>query len=73
MTQPRMAERLDEGRSLRARPHAGWGEWSPVADRNPVARLEKQHISRVSDLVPIRRGRVAGGFAVPAFIAVRRR
>jgi uncharacterized protein (DUF2252 family) len=60
MTQPRMAERLDEGRSLRARaPRSAWGEWSPVADRNPIARLEKQHISRVADLVPIRRGRMA--------------
>jgi uncharacterized protein (DUF2252 family) len=75
MTQARRQDRLDEGRSLRARaPRSAWGDWVPDASRNPLARLEKEHESRVPELVPLRRGRMAsspfafyrGGAAVMA-------
>ena len=53
-------ERIERGRAARAhaprRSHAGF---SPPADRpDPVALLERQAVSRVQELVPIRYGRL---------------
>lgn len=41
-------------------PRSAHGEWKPAADReDPIAILERQALSRVPDLVPIRYGRMA--------------
>jgi uncharacterized protein (DUF2252 family) len=53
-------ERAEEGRAARkATPRRAHGEWGPAPDRpDPVAILEEQAVTRLSDLVPIRYGRM---------------
>jgi uncharacterized protein (DUF2252 family) len=60
ITHPSVDERRDEGKEARQRsPLAGHGEWVPVATRpDPVALLESQNLTRESDLVPVRHGRM---------------
>jgi len=55
------AERAATGKAARsAAPRSSHGSWEAAADReNPVAILERQALTRVPDLVPIRYGRMA--------------
>ena len=55
------ADRIAAGRALRkVVPRSSHGDWEPAADRpDPVAVLEAQGESRVTDLLPIRHGRMA--------------
>jgi uncharacterized protein (DUF2252 family) len=54
------AERAVAGRAARdAAPRSSHGEWSSAADRaDPVELLERQAVSRVGQLVPLRYGRM---------------
>jgi uncharacterized protein (DUF2252 family) len=54
------AERVAQGKAARAEvPRASHGEWHPPADRpDPVGLLEQQAATRVTELVPIRYGRM---------------
>jgi len=54
------SERAAAGRDARkAVPRSGHGEWGPAGDRvDPVDLLERQAISRVGQLVPLRYGRM---------------
>ncbi|GAA2044997.1 DUF2252 domain-containing protein [Catenulispora yoronensis] len=56
-----MAARTAAGRTARKQvSRTSTGEWSPPADRrDPIAILEKQALTRVPALVPIRYGRMA--------------
>jgi uncharacterized protein (DUF2252 family) len=56
-----IGERVAHGRGLRAElPHERHGEWAPPSNRaDPLAILERQSAERISDLVPIRYGRMA--------------
>jgi len=53
-------ERAERGKRARAAvPRAGHGEFSPTSDRaDPIDLLEEQAKTRVSELVPIRHGRM---------------
>ncbi len=53
-------QRMQRGRSARAdAPRSSHGEWAPAPDRaDPVSLLERQAESRVSELIPIRHGRM---------------
>jgi len=55
------AERAERGRAARAAvPRKSHAEFSPAADRpDPVSLLERQAVTRLPDLVPIRYGRMA--------------
>jgi uncharacterized protein (DUF2252 family) len=55
------ADRIAAGRALRKDvPRSSHGDWTPAADRpHPVAVLEAQGESRLSELLPIRHGRMA--------------
>jgi uncharacterized protein (DUF2252 family) len=55
------AERIASGRALRKDvPRTSHGDWEAASDRpDPVAVLEAQGKSRVTDLLPIRHGRMA--------------
>jgi uncharacterized protein (DUF2252 family) len=55
-----VAERAAKGKSARAEvPRSVHGEWQPATDRpDPVDLLEQQAATRVSELVPIRYGRM---------------
>jgi Uncharacterized protein conserved in bacteria (DUF2252) len=55
------ADRIAAGRALRkVVPRRSHGDWSAAADRpDPVAVLEAQGDSRVTELLPIRHGRMA--------------
>jgi uncharacterized protein (DUF2252 family) len=55
------ADRIAAGRALRKDvPRSSHGDWKAAADRpDPVAVLEAQGESRVSELLPIRHGRMA--------------
>ena len=55
------ADRIAAGRALRRDvPRSGHGDWQAAADRpDPVAVLEAQGESRVTELLPIRHGRMA--------------
>ena len=57
---PTTAERVARGKAAREMaPRSGHGEWEPASDRrDPVELLEEQAASRVSELVPIRYGRM---------------
>jgi uncharacterized protein (DUF2252 family) len=57
---PTVAERAATGKAARAvAPRSGQGEWEPASGRrDPVELLEEQAESRVSELVPIRYGRM---------------
>jgi uncharacterized protein (DUF2252 family) len=57
---PTAAERAAKGKAARAvSPRTSHGEWEPARDRrDPVDLLEEQAESRVSELVPIRYGRM---------------
>jgi len=61
MTSHDAAERKEHGRAARkARPRSSFGDWRPAADRpDPVAVLERQAVTRVAELVPIRYERMA--------------
>lgn len=49
-----------EGRSFRSvSPRSIWADWVPSATRDPLARLEEQNRSRLDELVPLRRARMA--------------
>jgi uncharacterized protein (DUF2252 family) len=53
-------QRATAGKSARARaPLDAHAEFTPAADRDPVALLRAQDAGRVADLVPIRYGRMA--------------
>jgi uncharacterized protein (DUF2252 family) len=56
-----VSERAAEGKAARSvAPRSALAEWEPAADRtDPVAILEQQAETRVSELVPIRYGRMA--------------
>ena len=60
VTHPPVEERIRLGKEARARaPRSSQGEFSPAPDRpDPVALLERQAITRVPELVPIRYGRM---------------
>ncbi|HKP91518.1 MAG TPA: DUF2252 domain-containing protein [Thermoleophilaceae bacterium] len=48
------------GRDLRAEvPRSSHAEWTPAADRDPLAILEEQAATRLPELVPLRRARMA--------------
>jgi uncharacterized protein (DUF2252 family) len=54
-----VAERAAAGKAARSEvPRGAHGEWLAPADRDPVQLLEEQAASRVSELVPIRYGRM---------------
>src|SRR5215472_5005259 len=55
-----VGERIARGRTARVEtPRPSHGRWAPTPDRpDPVALLEEQAASRVSELVPIRYGRM---------------
>ncbi len=55
-----LADRLAQGKALRQRvPRTSHAEWSKAADRpDPVELLERTSANRVSELVPIRYGRM---------------
>jgi len=57
---PSVAERRDRGRAARQRvPRRSLAAWEPAADRaDPVAILQAQGETRVSELVPLRYGRM---------------
>jgi uncharacterized protein (DUF2252 family) len=57
---PTVEERTARGKSARKdAPRSSHGRWSPAADRpDPVDLLEEQAAGRVSELVPIRYGRM---------------
>ena len=57
---PSIDERKARGRDARdLTPPSSHGEWGPAADRaDPVALLEDQNVTRESDLVPVRHGRM---------------
>jgi uncharacterized protein (DUF2252 family) len=57
---PTTAERAERGKAARAAaPRSEQGEYQPARDRrDPVALLEEQAASRVTELVPIRYGRM---------------
>jgi uncharacterized protein (DUF2252 family) len=57
---PSAAERAAKGKAAReAAPRSTHGDWEPAADRrDPVELLEEQGASRVSELVPVRYGRM---------------
>ncbi len=54
------AERAEAGRAARrVAPRSSHGEWAPASDRpDPVELLERQAVSRVGQLVPLRYGRM---------------
>ena len=53
-------DRVARGRAARTRlPRSAHGSFEPRADRDPRALLEEQNASRVPELVPIRRERMA--------------
>ena len=51
-----------DGRAVRATvPRSSLGEFRPAPDRDPIAILEQQAVTRVPELVPIRYARMAAG------------
>ncbi|HEX3735658.1 MAG TPA: DUF2252 domain-containing protein [Solirubrobacterales bacterium] len=53
-------ERAAAGKAARSEaPRSAHAAWEPAADRDPVAILERQALTRVPELVPIRYGRMA--------------
>ena len=57
---PTAAERAATGLAARRiTPLEAHAEWSPPADRDPIANLERQALNRDPDLVPIRHARMA--------------
>ena len=59
-------ERIEQGREVRSKvPRRSFGDWEPAANRpDPIEILEAQAAERVTDLIPIRHGRmVASPFA----------
>jgi uncharacterized protein (DUF2252 family) len=56
-----VADRRAAGRALRKEvPRSSHAEWSPTADRpDPISLLEEQNLTRQTQLVPIRYGRMA--------------
>jgi uncharacterized protein (DUF2252 family) len=53
------AKSASHGKSLRAKvPRTSHAEFSPTPDRDPLALLEGQAVSRVPELVPVRYGRM---------------
>ena len=53
-------ERAAAGKAARSEaPRSAHAAWDPAADRDPVAILEQQALTRVPELVPIRHGRMA--------------
>ena len=56
-----IADRRAAGRALRKEvPRSSHAEWSPASDRpDPISLLEEQNLTRQSQLVPIRYGRMA--------------
>jgi Uncharacterized protein conserved in bacteria (DUF2252) len=60
MMYPGIDERRATGREARSRtPPSSHKKWRPAADRpDPVALLEEQNLTRESDLVPVRHGRM---------------
>ena len=57
---PTASERAATGLAARRiTPLEAHAEWSPPADRDPIANLERQALDRDPDLVPIRHGRMA--------------
>jgi uncharacterized protein (DUF2252 family) len=53
------AERAARGKALRAGvPRESHAEFTPAADRNPIALLQEQGRSRVPQLIPVRYGRM---------------
>ncbi len=60
LTRTGTEDRRARGKEARNRaPLAGHGEWAPALDRpDPVALLESQNLTRESDLVPVRHGRM---------------
>jgi uncharacterized protein (DUF2252 family) len=54
------AERAAAGKAAReVAPRSSHGDWAPIADRaDPVELLERQAVSRVGQLVPLRYGRM---------------
>ena len=59
-SRPSAAERAAAGKAARAEvPRSSHREWRPAADRpDPVAVLERQAATRVSQLIPLRHGRM---------------
>ena len=57
---PSVSERRAQGKEARDRsPLQGHSGWAPASDRpDPVALLEAQNLTRESDLVPVRHGRM---------------
>ena len=54
-----VGERAARGKAARLEtPRASHADWTPAKGRDPVEILEKQALSRVQDLVPIRYGRM---------------
>ena len=55
-----LAEATEAGRKARSEvPRSCHGDWAPAADRpDPVETLERQALTRVPELVPIRYGRM---------------
>ncbi len=53
-------ERAAAGKAARERaPRSSHGEWQPASDRpDPIDLLERQAVSRVGRLVPLRYGRM---------------
>ena len=57
---PTHAERVEEGRALRAKvPWDAHGDWTEPADRDPISILEAQAEQREPELVPLRYQRMA--------------
>ena len=57
---PSSAERRELGRRARKIvPRSALGEWTPRSDRDPLAQLRAQEVTRVAELVPIRHQRMA--------------
>ncbi|MGA7840436.1 MAG: hypothetical protein WCA34_05935, partial [Candidatus Acidiferrales bacterium] len=57
---PTVAERMAAGKALRDRvPRTAHAKWTPAADRpDPVALLKESDRGRLSELLPIRYGRM---------------
>jgi uncharacterized protein (DUF2252 family) len=60
LAHPTVEERVAKGKALRKQvPRSSHAEWTPLADREPIALLQQQATTRVDELVPIRYGRMA--------------
>ncbi len=54
------AERAEQGRALRSSvPRSAHAEWTPRADRDPLAILETANETRIPELIPFRFGRMS--------------